>query len=167
MHMTNPFLPRPSPDHHDPFECDSDGHLRGQDVRLLIHHADQGGRSREGSAYISTQGAKEKGQQSGPLISNHHSSHLRAANPRPVPSYVSCFISSTIAPLTIGHISPLFMSFIVLMTHSLLLKGASISLLTSKAHSFHFYHLPSFSFLHFLSSTSNGHYLPTIIFVSL
>ena len=34
--MTGPFLPRPFPDHHDAFECDSNGHLRGQEVRLLI-----------------------------------------------------------------------------------------------------------------------------------
>lgn len=31
LHMTGPFLPRPSP---DAFECDSNGHLRGQHVRL-------------------------------------------------------------------------------------------------------------------------------------
>ena len=57
--MTRSFLPRPSPDH-DAFECDSPGHLRGQDVRLLISYGDQQAYGREGRGYISRQGARKK-----------------------------------------------------------------------------------------------------------
>ena len=59
-HMTGPFLPRPSPDHDDTSECDSNGHLRGQDGHLLINHADQEGHDREGGGYISRQGRRGK-----------------------------------------------------------------------------------------------------------
>lgn len=53
--MTGSFLPRPSPDR-DAFECDANGHLRGQHVRSLLNHADQGGHGEGGkgggSVYI-------------------------------------------------------------------------------------------------------------------
>ena len=104
--MTGPFLPRPSPDHRDAFECDMHGHLRGQNVRPLLNHADQGGHGGGGSGYICMhgQGAKNKAQGPGLLISNQYSSYPRAANARKSPSLVSCFILFTSAPPTIGGI---------------------------------------------------------------
>lgn len=128
--MTGPFLPRPSPDHHA-FECDSNGHLRGQDVRLLINYADQEGYGREGGGYISRQGARKLGEDAGVLISNQNLSYPRAANARPKsPSLVSCFIPfnihCTASPATIGGSSPSFMLFFVFVTHSLLFKGCPL-----------------------------------------
>ena len=123
--MTDPFLPRPSPspDPHDAFECDSNGHLRGQDVSLVMDCADQEAHGREGGEYIFWQGARKKGEDPAPLMSNHYSSYLRAANAKPSPSPVSCFILFTNAPpTTIGCIPPSFMLFIISMTYSLLLK---------------------------------------------
>ena len=91
--MTDAFLPRPSPDYYDACECDSNGHLRGQDARPLINDSDHGGHGVEGGRYISKQGAGEKGEDPGTLMSNKQSSYPRAANPRPKPPLpVSCFI---------------------------------------------------------------------------
>lgn len=143
--MTGPFLPRSSPDHHDAFECDSPGHLRGQDVRLLISYADQQGYGREGRGYIFRQGARKKGEDAGVLISNQNSSYPRAANARPKsPSLVSFFIllnfQYTASPATIGGISPSFVLFFVFVTHSPLLKGCRLddAFVLSNAQFFHF-----------------------------
>ncbi len=118
--MTDAFLPRPSPDHHVAFECDSNGHLPGQDDSLIIHDADQEGHCREGGGYISRHGARKKEKKPGLLMSNHHSSYPRAANAKPSSSPVSCFIPFSNAPPTIGRTPPSFMLFFVLVTHSLL-----------------------------------------------
>lgn len=53
-------------------ECDSNGHLRKQDVRLLIDDMDHGGHGGEGGGYISRQGARKKGEDAGLSISNQH-----------------------------------------------------------------------------------------------
>ena len=93
--MTDSFLPRPSPKHHDVFdECDSNTLLHGQ--RVMLDYADQEG---HGGAYISGQGARKKGEDSGVLISNHYLPYPRAANARPKsPSSVSRFILLTNPP---------------------------------------------------------------------
>lgn len=105
--MTSSFLPRPSPDHRDAFECDASGHLLGQNVHPLLNHADQGGYGGGGSNYICMydHGTKNKGQYPGLLISNQYLSYPRAANARKSPSPVSCFIPFTNAPPTIGGIA--------------------------------------------------------------
>ena len=87
--MTDSFLPRPSPYPHDVFdECDSNTPLRGQ--RVMLDYEDQEG---HGGAYISGQGARKEGEDSGVFISNHYLLYPRAANARPKsPSPVSRFI---------------------------------------------------------------------------
>ena len=99
--MTDPFLPRPSPNSHDVFECDSNSHLRGQ--RVMVNYEHQDGHDMEEGEYKSWLGARKKGEEPGLLISNHHISYLRAANAAPnSPSPVSCFILQINAPPTIG-----------------------------------------------------------------
>ena len=87
--MTDSFLPRPSPNPHHVFdECDANTPLRGQPV--MFNHEDQEG---HGGAYISEQGARKKGEDSGVPISNQHLLYPRAANAKPKsPSPVSRFI---------------------------------------------------------------------------
>ena len=166
--MTDAFLPRPSPDHHDAFECDSNGHLPGQDDSLIIHDADQEGHCREGGGYIPRHGARKKEKKPGLLMSNHHSSYPRAANKKPSSSPVSCFIPFSNAPPTIGRTPPSFMLFFVRVTCSLTTASFFLSFFLINAQSFSLPAQPSLSLLHFLfSTTSNVHYQPTIIFVSL
>ena len=91
--MTGPFSPRPSPDHYDAFECDSNAHPCRQHVRPLIRYVDQEGHGWEGHDYIFKQDAGKRGKNSEVLLSNQPLSNLRAANARPKsPSHVSRFI---------------------------------------------------------------------------
>ena len=139
-HMTAPFLPRPSPEHHVAFERDSNDHLRGKHVRVLWDDADEG--AVEGHGYIFGHGARKKGEDAGVCLSNQDSNPRAAKPTSKPPSLVSCFISFTNASHTIRALSPflyeiLFFAFMTL-SHSPSFKQC-----------FHFQRLPSLS----LSST--------------
>ena len=115
--MTDPFLPRPSPNPHDVFECDSNSHLRGQ--RVMVNYEDQEGHGGADAEYISTQHPGKKGENPGVLISNYHLSYPRATNPRPKPPCVSCFIRLIDAPPYDRAYSPSFCAILCMITHSL------------------------------------------------
>lgn len=92
--MTTPFFVRPSPNHQTPNnECDSDGHLCGQDVGHLINW-DLGQRDGGGGCdiYELLEARKEEADYPEGPVSNQTPSHPYASRFRGLPQTVSILL---------------------------------------------------------------------------